>query len=190
MNKQYIGVIAEDQSDVEVIEELIRKIVPNEGTVVRSMTAGGCGKLVGKCRQWASHLKSRECDVLVLLRDLDDKSKATLSKELEKALSPCPIPRYLIVIAVREIEAWLISDPQAIRTVFNLKADVPSVGNPESLEDPKKQLADLVYSRSAKTKRYLNTQHNKRLAAALRLECVRKCKSYLPFEKFIQDNFL
>lgn len=189
MSAHYIGVIAEDQSDIDVVKALIRKIAPNADCTVKGVKAGGCGKLMGKCRQWALELKSKRCETLILIQDLDARKLSDLMRQLEAAVSPSPIGKYLITIPVREIEAWLLSDPQAIRSVFDLRTDIPRISNPEALDDPKRYLAELVRFRSGKSKRYLNTEHNQKLAVAVRLELIRTCKSFQPFERFIVDNF-
>ncbi len=55
----HIGVIAEDNSDVEVVRELIKKIVPDKKFSINSFVGHGCGKIQGKCFQWAGALKTK-----------------------------------------------------------------------------------------------------------------------------------
>jgi hypothetical protein len=180
-----IGVIAEDDCDIDVIKELIPKITPGKNFVVRKFVGHGCGKVRGKCRQWAQNLKEQNCSILILLHDLDDKVLRELQDNLFQTLNPCPIRKYVIVIPVKEIEAWLLSDEEAIRVAMNIRATISRIPNPETIMDPKKHLQHLVEIRSGKTKHYLNTVHNKKIAAELRVERLKRCESFLPLESFL-----
>jgi hypothetical protein len=183
-----IGVIAEDISDIDVVDELIKKILPLKKFSIRYFIGHGCGKIRGKCYQWARVLKAKGCSTLIVLHDLDQNDLPDLNTQLSQALANCSISKNVIVIPIREIEAWLISDSLAIHTAMKLQENFPVTPNPEELIDPKKKLGDLIYLRSGKTKRYLNTAHNKKIAAELDLAKVRRCPSFLPLEKFVLDN--
>jgi hypothetical protein len=71
---------------------------------------------------------------------------------------------------------------------MKLNGSIPPFPNPEELIDPKKKIGDVVYLRSGKTKRYLNSAHNRKIAAELDLANVRKCSSFLPLEEFVLGN--
>jgi hypothetical protein len=86
-----IGLIAEDSSDVEVINELARKIAGVKRYTIRKFVGNGCGKIRGKCLQWAQALKDQSCSSVILLHDLDDKNLAELEGQLKVSFSPCPI---------------------------------------------------------------------------------------------------
>src|SRR5712671_6506045 len=116
-----IGIIAEDQSDVAVTAELISKLIPRNRFSIRSFVGHGCGKIRAKCREWANQLRSRGCQALILVHDLDLCSLTKLRKALDTAITPCPITPHVIVIPIQEIEAWLLCDPHALRRVFSLK---------------------------------------------------------------------
>jgi len=183
-----VGIIAEDQSDVDVLKELILKISPGRSFVVRKFLGHGCGKLRGKCLQWASVLKEQNCQLLVVCHDLDNRSLPVLQNELRVRLNPCPIARNVIVIPVRAIEAWLLSDSPAIARALSLRRRPQTTPNPEALLNPKGRLEQLVYSASGKTKRYLNTIHNSRIAAHSSLGSLRRCPSFRPLESFVKQH--
>ncbi len=183
-----IGVIAEDKSDVEVIEALIYKITPGKQFTIRKFVAHGCGKIIGKCQAWATALRNQQCRLLIVLHDLDDRNQRQLRQRLHQALTPCPIERHTIIIPVKEIEAWLLCDNQAIQRAFNLRDEIPVVNEPESIIDPKKKIEELVYSRSQKTKRYINTLHNKKIATLIEISYLKRCQSFIPLEQFIRQN--
>jgi hypothetical protein len=124
-----IGIIAEDVSDVKVIVELIRKICPkNYG--ISQFVGEGCGRIVGKCRAWSEQLKERGCKYLLIIHDSDRKDVKCLEKMLTDGLNASPIDNYVIVIPVREIEAWLLSDENAITTAMHLRKKTEESGQP------------------------------------------------------------
>ena len=146
----HVGVIAEDDSDVEVVGELIKKIVPEKRYTISSFVGHGCGKIQGKCFQWAGILKTKGCSTLILLHDLDERILAELDFELCHALAQCSIPKHIVVIPIREIEAWLLSDNLAIKKAMNLGKNVPRIADPQSDANPKRRLGEIIYLRSGK----------------------------------------
>lgn len=180
-----IGVIAEDHSDIEVIRELVPRITGGRRYKLKTFVGHGCGKIKGKCKQWAADLRTRGCSALIILHDLDNKTSVVLENELRQALNPSPISKHAIVIPMQMIEAWLLSDMEAIKKVFNLPTVPNSIPNPESIFDPKAKLEQLVYLSSGKKKRYTNTIHNGVIAAEVCLDRLRTCTSFSPLEQFI-----
>ncbi len=183
-----IGVIAEDNSDIDVVDEFIRKIVPKKKYIIKSFVGHGCGKVRGKCFQWAGVLKTKGCSCLILLHDLDEHDLPSLNTHLCQVLAHCSISKHVVIIPIREIEAWLLSDNKAIKKAMNLVRDVPRISNPQEIVDPKRKLGETIYLLSDKTKRYLNSVHNRKIAAAVELVNVRRCSSFLPLESFLIDN--
>ena len=108
--------------------------------------------------------------------------------DIRKALAPSAIADHVIVIPVKEIEAWLLSDHNAIRKALKLPKAVAKQPNPEVITDPKKHLSRLVSERSGKKLRYVSTFHNSLIAAKADVANLRRCRSFIPFEKFIKDH--
>lgn len=185
---QRIGIVAEDESDVEVVKALVRKIVPATKFSVKYFVGHGCGKIVGKCSQWASVLHTMGCTTLIILHDADDRNPLELSTQLRRALDGCAISRRTISVPIREIEAWLLTDNLAIQRAMNLSRRVERISNPQSIVDPKKKLDEIVYLKSGKQKRYVNSRHNPQIAQQLDLVNVRRCTSFLPLEEFVLNN--
>ncbi len=180
-----IGIIAEDDSDVDVVDQLIPKVVPGKEYSIRKFVGHGCGRIQGKCAQWAIVLKARGCTMLIVLHDLDTRVLSKLESELRQILGHCPIQKNVIVIPIREIEAWLLSDNVAIQKAMNLGSVVPRVPNPQNITDPKKKLGEIIYLRSGKRKRYLNSVDNRKIAAEIDLNNLRRCSSFVPMEEFL-----
>jgi hypothetical protein len=179
-----LGVLAEDDSDVAVLRQLLRKISPSKRFGTNKFVARGCGKLQNKCRSWAAVLAIKGCSVLIVLHDADGRDSNRLKALIQATLDPCPITPYVIVIPVEEIEAWLLSDPKALKTTFNLQKLPACPGNPGRIRDPKEYLRDLIWKTSNKSKRYVNTIHNTRIAQHVSVSALRKCKAFLPLQAF------
>lgn len=179
-----LGLIAEDQSDVDVIRTLAEKIAPR-GFRIKRFLGYGCGRIHAKCRSWAEHLHRQGCTLLILITDLDLQKLEDLLATLSGALNPCPIQRYIIVIPVREIEAWLLADHEAITRALSLRKPVGKQSNPETILNPKERLRDIIRERSNGRISYLNTVHNVKIAKHVHIEKLNRCSSFIPFKNFI-----
>jgi hypothetical protein len=186
-SRKAIGIIAEDHSDVAVLKVLIGKMSQTPFSI-RSAVGGGCGKIVGKCRVWAQTLYEQGCRYLLLVHDLDTRITDQLRAQLTSALSPSPIELYLVVIPVREIEAWLLADHVAITKAMKLEEKLNQVSNPEGIQRPKEYLADLVYRKSNKERRYVNALDNERIAELCGTNNLRRCASFVPFFNFVSTH--
>ncbi len=181
----HIGIIAEEMSDVDVLDELISKIAKKRYSI-HQFVGHGCGKIIGKCHAWSANLRAQGCKLLILLHDLDQRNIAQLREALGTALSPSAIPTHVIVIPVRELEAWLLADHEAIAKALKLKHRLNRVGMPELVNRPKEYLGDLVFRRSGKEIYYVNSVHNVQIAKAANVANLRRCLSFVPLERFIR----
>jgi len=120
---------------------------------------------------------------------LDNGEVGHLTKKINKALCPCDIPNCLICIPVQELEAWLLSDPDAIRAALNLPVSPNIKHPPETINSPKEHLGNLISRASKREKIYMNTVHNEKIAKHVSIDRLRaKCPSFLPFDRFIQQH--
>lgn len=179
----HIGVIAEDDSDVEVLREILLKYAADRPFSVKKFVGSGCGRLKNKCRVWAQALFDRGCSHVLLLHDLDRGNIDELRAKLAEKVSAAEFPRALIVIPVEEMEAWLLSDESALRETFSLKKCPKRYSNCEAVRSPKEEIARLVWTLTHK--RYLNTVHNVRIAKLASLMNLRRCPSFLPLDGYV-----
>lgn len=182
-----VGIIAEEKEDVEVLEILIAKFVKENSFSTKRFVGHGCGKLRRKCSAWGRDLLSKGCELLIVVHDLDRNCEKAIRKELDKSISSLTFTDKIIIIPTEELEAWLLSDPQAIKTCFNLKKLPKTPKNPERTSSPKEHLRDLVWRDSGK--RFLNTTHNPRIARAVDASTLAKCPSFHPVPVFLRKNF-
>jgi hypothetical protein len=190
MNNQNfrIGIIAEDDSDVESAKIMIRRIAGNERLGFKRSIGKGCGKIRRKCHDWAKNLNDKGCSRLVLLHDLDRKNIGELYKAIYSSLQPCPINKFLICIPVEEMEAWFLADPEAISKALNLRKTVKVKGMPEKIMSPKEHIDVLVKRASNNEKEYLNTEHNAKISKYVDFSKLKKCASFVPFFNFIENE--
>jgi hypothetical protein len=185
-----VGVIAEDDCDVELVKVFIHRLTGDCKIGIRRSVGHGCGKIHRKCNAWANNLKQRDCSTLVLIHDLDQNEHNTLMDDIKKALSPCPIAHHLICIPIQEIEAWLLSDPVGIQSAMGLYNTPNIKGLPETINSPKEYLGELIFRSSNKEKEYINTKHNVIIAKEISIDAVKnRCPSFIPFYTFIQKRF-
>lgn len=178
-----IGVIAEDHSDIDVLDELTKKFKERNSYKIRRHVMKGCGALIGKCGPAAINLKKAGCKRIVVMHDLDDKNLAQLTRLLRAAMDAAVPNEYLALIPVREVEAWLLCDPSAIRETFTMRSLPKVPASPELVRRPKEMLRDIVYRYSGKV--YLNTTHNVRIAARMKLSSLKACKSFVSYRPYI-----
>lgn len=175
--------IAEDDSDVDVIFEVLSKLT-SRPFAIRSFVGRGCGKIVNKFAAWARDLRARGCTRLIVVHDLDDRRLQTFRPELIAELGASPIGVHVIVIPVREIEAWLLADHAAIGRTAKSQRPLKQIPNPEALHHPKEFLRDVLYRVSDKKITYVNTVHNKTIAKYASLKSLRRCTSFQRLEAF------
>jgi hypothetical protein len=186
-----VGIIAEDYCDVDSIRVLIHRIAKNSRIGIRQFVGKGCGKIMRKCHAWSRQLKQKGCTLLILIHDLDRNTLTDLRGKIRSALNPCSINNHLICIPVQELEAWLLSDPAAIKAAMNIRK-VPNVtGRPENINSPKEYLGQIIYRASNGEKIYLNTKHNEKISEELSIsKAVKRCPSFVPFNNFVQEHLL
>ncbi|EOZ5125428.1 TPA: DUF4276 family protein [Pseudomonas aeruginosa] len=178
-----IGVIAEDNSDVDVIKEILSKYLKKEAFSITHFVGKGCGKLKSKCAAWVDQLEKKGCKHIFLFHDLDRNKEENLKRELTKKLENCSFPSTLIIIPREELEAWLLADTEAIRRVFAIQKKIKPFADIEQVKSPKEHLERLVRQQSEK--KYLNTIHNKKIASEIDVSLLENYPSYQPFHNYV-----
>lgn len=176
-----IGIIAEDISDVEVIKILGKKI---SGKAINSahFVGKGCGPLKKKTPGWCKSLGTKGCDCILLVHDKDRNNAANLRAQLEAILGDAPQTKKVVAIPEEELEAWLLSDAEAINKAMKLDGKFKAIHHPENVASPKEYLRDIVYKVSGRKRSYVNNVHNKLIAEQINTEKVALlCPSFAPF---------
>ncbi len=183
-----IGIIAENNSDVEVIKEILKKYFNENTYAVKKYIGKGCGKLKQKCTAWAINLRRSGCNHIIVFHDLDENDEHSLRCSLEEKINITENNNSLVVIPIKEMEAWLLTDINAIKSAFNLQKVNKPIRNCETIDSPKEFLRDIVWKTGKK--RYLNTVHNVKIASFISKEKFMQCKSYHIFDKYLNEDIL
>ncbi len=183
-----IGIIAEDDSDIQVVNEILSKYLSVNEYKIKKFVGNGCGKLRQKCQSWTENLFRQGCAHVLVFHDLDRNNENELRELLKKKVPPSSYPNSLIVIPIEEMEAWLLSDSNALKETFSLNKKPKHIGNCESIPSPKEHIAKLIWGIGKK--RYLNTAHNSKIAKYTSLGNLRRCNSFIPLDKYIQDQII
>ncbi len=181
-----LGIIAEDESDVQVIQAITVSLLKRTDLGFKHFVGHGCGKLRRKCESWSVVLTKRGCTAIVVVHDLDSFVLNELRAQLEASIKGCKAAQRLVLIPRKELEAWLLYDPNALSAVFGAGKAPRLPGNPEMEVDPKKTLGNVV--EKAFGKKYISTIHNSLIAARLDVSKLKGCASfspYIPFAKLL-----
>jgi hypothetical protein len=182
-----VGIIAEDNSDFETIKTIINKFTKKNLSYKKNI-GHGCGKIKRKCKDYVDDLEKRNCDLVLLFHDLDRNDYKTLNDSLHDKIKDCNISQKFICIPVEEIEAWFLSDVNAIKNTFKIKRQINIKGKPETIPSPKEFLQALIYKNSNKTIVFNNAKHNNKIAENLDLNLVSKsCPSFNKLEEFLRS---
>lgn len=118
---------------LRLLGELATPITPN-----LLLRKGGFGYLRSKMDSWRQMAQRQ---VVFILTDLDQTNCPLVL--LNDWIGMNPRPTDLILrIAVREVEAWVLADHEAVRELIGKKGALPS--RPDDLPDPKQHLLSLA----------------------------------------------
>lgn len=180
------GLIAEDVSDIAVIKLLAKKI-RGQNISAAHFVGKGCGPIKKKAPGWCKAFQTKGCTQILLVHDRDRKDAAGLRQELEAVLKSVPQARTLVVVPTEELEAWLLSDHQAVKTALNLKKAIKEEHHPERIVSPKEYLGEAVWKTSGKKVSYINAVHNPLIAEHVDIgRIIHKCPSFEPFANFFK----
>ncbi len=183
-----IGIIAEDSSDVDVFKKIIVKYIPENSFSTQKFVGSGCGKIKSKCGVWTKSLIKSGCDYVVIVHDLDRNTEASLRKLLVGMIDTAYKDVAIVVIPTEELEAWLLSDIDAIRKVFSIKKAIKQPRGCESIRSPKEYLRDLI--RANEKKVYVNALHNVRIAEHMCVSKLKGCASFKELDIFFREKLL
>lgn len=132
-----VALATEDELSEAVGQRLLFEACPALNTWP-FLRKGGFGYLRSRMSSWCEMARQQP---VLLLTDLDTAQCPV--QLIDEWLGTFERPANLILrVVVREIEAWLLADHQAMRHLIGNRGRLPP--NPDSLQDPKSHLLRLV----------------------------------------------
>ncbi len=132
-----VALATEDELSEAVGQRLLLDSYPDI-VVDPLIRRSGSGYLRSRISNWC---EIAEHQPLVLLADLDQSRCAPSLIREWLGRRPQP-PRLIFRIAVREVEAWLLADHEAMQALLGRTARLPR--DPDAVPDPKRYLLDLA----------------------------------------------
>ena len=177
------AVIAEDQSDVDTLAILIRRLANNSHISVKGKGYNGCGEMLKKgSLQLKSYKSDAKIKRFIICYDSDGNDANTRRKKLiDAVITPANLQAPICaLIPVHEIEAWILADLVAVQKIFTGWQSVKPIPNPESIKHPKEYLENLSRQKNQRP-RYSHATHNPVIASYLNLNVLQqKCPSFKP----------
>ncbi len=180
------GILGDDESDVETLKVLVRRLAHNQALPVKTKGYGGCAKMLRKGAKQLALFRNLECTRFIVCYDADGpdpKPKYELVRT--KIVEPSGIDEGVcIVIPVQELEAWILADLERATEIFTSWKPKP-INNPEQIASPKEYLEKL--SRDSRQKpRYSHATHNEKMAKYIDLGKVsKKCSAFRVLAEFV-----
>jgi hypothetical protein len=133
-----VMLVVEDELSEAVMRKVVSELVPSIQIDDRVIRTSGCARMRSDLQKYknASYVYPH-----IVLTDLDSQE---CPASMLAAWNAHPVPdRMLLRVAVREVEAWLMSDRAEIARFLSIaQAKVPPI--PEQIADPKEALVNLA----------------------------------------------
>lgn len=131
-----IAIATEDELSEAVALKLVA-VFADTHNVTHKLRKGGFGYLKSKMHNWR---QMAERNLMLIITDLDQAvcPIALVQDWTSNQVSP---QKLLLRVAVREIEAWVLADHEAMRELIGPKGVLPP--QPDNLPDPKQALLRL-----------------------------------------------
>lgn len=184
------GVIGEDRSDVETLEQLIRRIANDQSLKIQKKGYSGCDEMLLKGARQLKAFRDLRCSRFVICFDSDEEDPENRKQTIiERIIRPSQVDGiFCALVPVKEIEAWILADLPSVTKIFPGWRPSEPIKSPEREPKPKETLIRL--SRTDKLKpRYDHVLHNPKIAKYLNLEEVRKrCPSFAPLLEIVRNG--
>jgi len=184
------AILAEADSDIGALKTLIRRILGDNSVPIRGKSYDGCGTLLKKGARDLAAFIGVGASHFIICHDADGSEPNDVSAAvIARVISPLKTrpSSYCVVVPVQELEAWLLSDMNALTTAVK-KFQAREIPNPENISDPKKQIIRLGRDESGK-EQYDPVVHNEKVAKWIDLAILRqKCRSFRPFLEYVESS--
>jgi len=184
------AILGEDNSDVEMLSTLVKRIAKQHNITIKKMGYGGCAELLLKGAKQIRAYSKIGCTRFIICYDSDRALPHVRHAEIvEKIIAKSDIKaEFCALVPIQEIESWILADLNAVSKIIPSWKPTKKIHNPELQKDPKEYLEDLSKT-SQRRPLYSHALHNPKIAAHLSLEEIaRKCPSSLPLFELVQGE--
>lgn len=182
------AIIGEDDSDVNTVTVLVRRLKKNMHLPIKKKGYSGCAELLRKGAKQLKAYAEVGAKRFIIVHDADGPHTSEVEQKVrDRIIKPCGLSGCMAVIPVQELEAWILADVPAVAHVFERWQPDP-IESPELIPSPKEYLERL--SKNAKKRPlYVHAIHNEKVAGHLDISILkRKCPSFVKFAKFVEDS--
>ena len=186
------AILAEAASDFETLKQIVWKICDDKSVrVVGKGFSSGSELLKNGARDLTALALLPNVRTIFVCHDADDLNCADKREEVkEKVIDRASLnaKSAVIVVPVSMIEAWILADVNACRSVFKALGVQKEILNPEGIRHAKEHLERLCRERST-VPRYSNATHNRLIAPYLDLKKVyKRCASFREFAHSVDST--
>lgn len=164
-----IASVVEGHGEVQALPVLLRRIADERGVFDRDIrTPHRIGRPHMTGQKVASAVRIQRAvvgddGIVIVLYDSDDDDPATAVATTREHLAESSCEA-LVLVAVREYEAWLLAGIESLRGTASIAEDASFLGDPESPRNPAGKLEEQM------TESYKKTLHQARFTGRLDLE--------------------
>lgn len=184
------AILGENNSDVDMLFNLVRRIAKNPTLKIKRMGFDGCGELLRRGARQLRAYNKLGFTRFIICYDSDKDDPSNRYKEIVKKiiLESGVKGEFCALVPIQEIESWILADLEAVKAViptWRIEKNYPS---PELNKSPKEELERMSRAHNLKPL-YIHNVHNPSIAIHLNLEIVvNKCSSSFPLFEFIQSG--
>ncbi|NOQ64374.1 MAG: DUF4276 family protein [Methyloprofundus sp.] len=187
------AILAEDNSDIECLKVLIKRIAKDNSIKIKGRGFSGCAKMLRDGWKDLEKLQNTGYDKFIICYDRDKDAyqkryDAVVTKIIKRSGINKSKNKICILIPTEEIEAWILADIKAVSTVISSWKPTKEFPNPESIINPKEKLKKLSETKKSKPL-YDHVTHNQRILEKVDLGIVKnKCPSFKVLADFIEHG--
>lgn len=135
---------------------------------------------------WCEGFAREKCNAIVIVIDQDRENADKMEVEIRKNLISIKA-KAIVCIPIEEIEAWILSDINVLRKVFEINREIKEIKNPEGQPSPKEEISKILKRATGNTKMYVKTSHNLKMFEKIDLKKIENCKQYKKFKKEVLE---
>ncbi len=187
------SIVAEDDSDVNCLKVLIKRLIDKPSFKSRGKGYDGSGKLLQD--GWKEFKAADQLGFtrFIVCYDQDNSAKQARYEEvISKIIKPSGVKKeknkICILIPKQEMEAWILADIEAVTKIIPSWKPSERFSSPELVESPKEKLEKLSRIKSSKPL-YVHATHNQQVFEHIDLEILKKkCPSFAELHEFVKND--